>query len=234
MIIEDLEQRSAEWLEMRKGMVTGSMVAHVMGKMKRQKPNEPVKYLQRREDYMFDLAVTRLTGLMPDRYVSNAMQFGTENEPFARAAYEMEFGVMVEEVGFAMHPRINWFGASPDGLVGGDGVLEIKCPNSATHLEYLLAGEVPEQYIPQMKALMLCAERQWCDFVSFDPRMPPDLQLFVRRLERDEPMLVELEYEVEKFLGELDALMLNLRRVPMVARCTQCARNVRQAEEKIR
>lgn len=207
MLIEDLEQQSPEWLEMRKGLVTGSMVANVCGKYKRQKPNEPAKYLQGRENYMLDLAVTRLTGMMPDRYVSQAMEFGTEYEPLARAAYERHLDVEVKEVGFAMHPKIDWFGASPDGLVGDDGVLEIKCPNSTTHLSYLMEGVVPEQYLPQMKAEMLCAERQWCDFVSFDPRMPKNLRLFVRRLDRDEPMLRQLEEEVEKFLAELDTLM---------------------------
>lgn len=206
MLIEDLEQQSPEWLEMRKGMVTGSMVGSVCGKMKRQKPNEPTKYLQSRENYMLDLAVTRLTGIMPDRYVSEAMEFGTEYEPLARAAYEKFFDVDVKEVGFAMHSKIDWFGASPDGLVN-DGVLEIKCPNSATHLGYIMDGVVPERYLPQMKAEILCAERQWCDFVSFDPRMPKHLRLFVRRLDRDEPMLRQLEEEVEKFLAELELLM---------------------------
>ena len=207
MIIEDIEQHSAEWLEMRKGMVTGSMVAAAIGRMKKQPKEGPVAYLQCREDYMFDLAVTRLTGQMPDRYVSKAMEYGTENEQFARAAYEMEFDVMVGEVGFAMHPKIDWFGASPDCLVGDDCVLEIKCPNSATHLEYLMGGVVPEKYIPQMQAEMLCAERKWCDFVSFDPRMPKNIRLFVRRLERDDAKLKELEFEVCKFLLELAVLM---------------------------
>lgn len=201
MLVDDLIQGTPDWLEMRKGMITGSMVADAVAKLKKG------GYSQSRENYMFDLAVTRLTGLMPDRYVSRAMEFGTENEPLARAAYEMELDVMVEEVGFAMHPKINWFGSSPDGLVERDGVLEIKCPESATHLSYLMDGVVPEKYLPQMKSHMLCAERQWCDFVSFDPRMPEHLQLFVRRLDRDELMLRDLECEVEKFLAELDALM---------------------------
>jgi predicted phage-related endonuclease len=167
---------------------------------------------------MYDVAVTRLTGLMPDRYVSKAMEYGIEYEPLARAAYEKRFDVDVKEVGFAIHPKIDWFGASPDGLVGNDGVLEIKCPNSATHLSYLMDGVVPEDYLPQMKAEMLCAERQWCDFVSFDPRMPKHLRLFVRRLERDEPMLRQLEEEVEKFLNELEVLMEKISNASPVVR----------------
>lgn len=213
MIIEGLEQHSPEWFQMRQGMATGSMMADVVTKKKRGDG-----YYAAREDYMIDLAVTRLTGLMPDRYVSKAMEFGTENEPRGRAAYEMHCDVMVEEVGFAFHPHIKWFGSSPDGLVGSEGVLEVKCPNSATHLGYILGNVVPEQYIPQMKSHMLCAERQWCDFVSFDPRMPKHLQLFVRRLDREEKMLMELEMEVEKFLGELDELMAKFGSVPAVVK----------------
>lgn len=241
MIIPDLIQHSPDWIQMRKGMITGSMVADATAKMATQPkmtkkcsdgkhgacetgycncschgPKPGVLYQKCREDYMFDLAVTRLTNLMPERYVSKAMEFGTENEPRGRAAYEMHADVMVEEVGFAFHPTIKWYGSSPDGLVGSEGVLEIKCPNSSTHLEYLLGGEVPEKYLPQMKSHMLCAERQWCDFVSFDPRMPKHLQLFVRRLDRDEPMLLELEREVEKFLAELDEMMAKFDKVPKV------------------
>jgi putative phage-type endonuclease len=232
MLVENVLQQSADWHEMRKGMITGSMVGDAIAKMATQphltKKCEQGKhgtceagycncschgarpgtlYQKCREDYMWDLVATRLTGQMPDRYVSRAMEFGTEHEPEAIAAYESKMGCMVEPVGFAFHPTIQWFGASPDGLVGDDGCIEVKCPNSATHLSYILDGCVPDDYLPQMKAVMACAERKWCDFVSFDPRMPKSLRLFVRRLERDQPMIDELEAEVVKFLAEVEQML---------------------------
>lgn len=212
MLVDDLVQQSSEWLEMRKGMCTGSMVADAIAKMKRQPKDGGVAYMQCRENYMWDVIATRLTGMMPDRYVNRAMEFGVENEPNAIAAYEDRMGCMVEPVGFAFHPRIKWFGASPDGLVGSDGCIEVKCPTSAVHLQYILDGVVPEQYLPQIKAVMACAERQWCDFISFDPRMPKGFRLFVRRHERDEPLITEMEEEVEKFLGEVEHMLATVHK----------------------
>jgi putative phage-type endonuclease len=207
MLVDDLVQQTPEWLEMRKGMATGSMVRDAIAKMKTQPKEGPTKYQQCRENYLFDIVATRLTGDMPDRYVSRAMEFGTENEPLAISAYEQHENCLVEPVGFAFHPKIKWFGASPDGLVGDDGSIEVKCPTSATHLQWIIDGCVPDEHIPQMKAVMACAEREWCDFVSFDPRMPEHLKLFIRRLERDEPMILEMEKEVEKFLAETQHML---------------------------
>lgn len=204
MIIEELEQQTPEWYEMRKGMCTGSRVADVVAKLQKG------GYKACRQNYLMEVVCARLTGHMPEHFVSAAMEWGVQQEPFARAAYELEMDVMVETVGFAIHPRIEYFGASPDGLVSPDGVIEIKCPTSDTHLRWIMDGAVPEEYIPQMKAVMACTERQWCDFVSFDPRMPKDLQLFVRRLERDETTIREMEEEVENFLSEVDAMIATI------------------------
>lgn len=245
MLIDDLVQQSPEWHEMRKGLATGSMIAdattktatqpHVMKNCEKGKHGmcsskfcscschgedaaTGTNYTADRDNYLWDLIATRMTGQMPDRYVSRAMKFGVENEPLAIAAYEHRMGCMTEPVGFAFHPRIKWFGASPDGLIGDDGCIEVKCPTSAIHLRYIVDGVVPADYIPQMKAVMACAERQWCDFVSYDPRQKPEFRLFIRRLERDEPMIQEMEQEVEFFLAEVEHMqeVIERKKVAMV------------------
>jgi len=197
-IIEGLEQRTPEWHLMRNGCVTGSRVADVVATLKKG------GYAACRQNYLMEVVVSRLTGLAPDHFVNAAMQWGIDNEQFARAAYEMETDCMVESVGFALHSKIGYFGASPDGLIGSDGVLELKCPTSDTHLRYIMEGVVPIDYMPQMMAEMACTDRQWCEFVSFDPRMPKNLQLFIRRFKRDDKFIGIMEQEVEKFLGEVE------------------------------
>jgi len=209
-LVEGLEQGTAEWLQMRIGIVTGSRVADVMAKLKR-KDGEA----QCRADYKAELICERLTGLTYEHYVSPAMEWGLQNEIFARNAYEGAVGD-VQLVGFALHSRINRFGASPDGLVATDGLVQFKCPNTATHIEYIIGGVVPAQYQWQMLAEMACAERQWCDFVSYEPRLPKKLQLFVRRFERDEARIREMESEVEKFLGEADEAIERLNKSTLV------------------
>jgi putative phage-type endonuclease len=198
MPLVEVEQGSAEWLLMRVGCVTGSRMADVMAKLKR-KDGEA----QCRQDYKSEIVCEALTGLSSPHYVSKEMEWGIENEIFARSVYEVEVGT-VEPVGFALHSKIKRFGASPDGLVGTDGLVEFKCPNTSTHIEYILRGVVPAEYQFQMLAEMACAERQWCDFVSYDPRLPKKLQLFVRRFARDEQRIAEMEAEVVKFLTEVD------------------------------
>ena len=143
--------------------------------------------------------------------LSRVQAWGTEQEPFARAAYELHRDLMVTTVGFAMHPTISRFGASPDGLVGEDGLIQIKCPNTATHIEYLLAGVVPAEYEGQMLAEMACTGRDWCDVISFDPRLPEHLQLFIRRFERDNFRIAEIEEKVQQFLLEVDQTLARLR-----------------------
>lgn len=203
-MIVDCEQRSAEWIALRVGKVTASRVCDVLSELK--KGGETAA----RRNYRTQVICERLTGLATDHYVTPEMQWGTETEPFARAAYEMERDREVDTVGFALHPSIEQFGASPDGLVGSDGLVEFKCPTTTTHIGYLLAKTVPEDYQPQMLAEMACTGRSWCDFVSFDPRLPKHLQLFVRRFERDDARILEMEQKVRFFLDEVENVLAEL------------------------
>lgn len=197
MPIVEVDQQTPEWLQMRCGMFTASRAADVITKLKKG------DYRKSRQDYLWELVCERLTGRAEEHFVTPAMDWGTENEPWARAAYELAMDCEVEPGQFAIHPTIEYFGASPDGLVGDDGVIEIKCPNAGTHIGYLKAGVVPEEYKPQMLAQMACAERKWCDFISFDPRMPANLRFFCIRFERDEEKIAEIEAEAKKFLAEV-------------------------------
>jgi putative phage-type endonuclease len=202
----DCEQRSDEWRLARSGKVTASAITDVLAKGK-TKGTEAIT----RVNYRAKLIAEILTGRpVEDEFVSFKMQWGIDTEPFARAAYELEQDTTIESVGFVLHPRIECFGASPDGLVGPDGLVQIKCPNTATHLNYLLKGEVPTEYQPQMLVEMVCANRQWCDFVSFDPRLPKYLQLFVRRFQRDDARIAEIETKVEEFLDEVQDMLVRL------------------------
>ena len=196
MPLVDVEQGTAEWLVMRIGCVTASRMNDVMAKLKKKDAEA-----QARKDYKAEIICEMLTGRAAEHYVSPAMEWGLENEIFARNAYEVEVAP-TEPGGFALHASIPRFGASPDGLVGDFGLVEFKCPTTATHLDYIANGVVPEEYHWQMYAQMSCAERLWCDFVSFDPRLPKKFQLFIRRLDRDSDKVKEMEDEVMKFLQE--------------------------------
>lgn len=198
-----IEQGSPEWFAQRLGKVTASRVADVIAKTK-------TGYSTSRDNYMAQLVCERMTNTVAESYSNSAMQWGTETEPLARAAYEAHADVLVDEVAMIQHPTIESAGASPDGLVGDDGQLEIKCPNTATHIDTLLSQTVPGKYITQMQWQMACTGRQWCDFVSFDPRMSDGLQLFVKRVPRDNAYIAMLEEEVKKFLVELDGKIMKL------------------------
>ena len=198
-----MEQRTDEWYKARLGKVTASKVSAVLAK----------KDSATRADYLTDLVLERLTGNQQEFYQNEAMQWGTDTEPQARMAYEAETGNLVDELGFIDHPTIANFGCSPDGVVGEDGLIEIKCPNSKTHLSTLLSGKAPSKYIPQMQTQMAVMNRQWCDFVSFDPRLPEDLQLFVIRVNRDDEYIAKLEEEVSIFLEEVDETVTKLKGV---------------------
>ena len=152
---------------------------------------------------MAELVCERLTGVPTDTFKSAAMEWGTAQEPHARAAYEAVGGVLVEEVGFVPHPSIPDAGASPDGLVGAVGLIEIKCPYTATHIETLLSGKVPDRYNTQMQWQMACTGRTWCDYVSYDPRMPENMRLFLARVFRDQSAILAMETEVLTFIHEL-------------------------------
>jgi putative phage-type endonuclease len=192
-----IEQGSPEWFAQRLGKVTASRVADVIAKTK-------TGYSTSRDNYMAQLVCERMTNTIAESYSNSAMQWGTETEPLARAAYEAHADVLVDEVAMITHPTIEAAGASPDGLVGDSGLVEIKCPNTATHIDTLLTQTVPGKYNIQMQWQMACTGRQWCDFVSFDPRLPKELQLFVKRVARNDELIADLEMEVILFLTELE------------------------------
>ena len=197
------DQRTEEWFAQRLGKVTASKVADLMAKTKSG-------YSASRDNYMAQLVVERITKTKADSFSNAAMDWGTAQEPFARAAYEAFTGFMVEEVGFVQHPTIAWAGASPDGLVGDDGLVEIKCPNTATMIDTLLTGKVPQKYYIQMQMQMACTQRAWCDYVVFDSRMPAKAQLFVKRVFRDDAFIAEMEAEIINFLAEVDVQVSQL------------------------
>jgi putative phage-type endonuclease len=166
-----------------------------------------------RANYAAQLIAERLTGTVVESYTNGAMQWGTEKEPEARMAYADTVIETVTECGFIDHPRIEMTGASPDGLVGDDGLLELKCPNTATHIETLLGGKIPEKYVTQILWQIACAERDWCDFVSYDPRLPPEMRMFVKRLPRDDARIAELGKEIVIFLEDVESKVEALRRL---------------------
>ena len=201
-----MEQGSAEWFAARLGKVTASKVADVVAKTKSG-------YSTSRANYMAQLVAERLTGTVAESFSNAAMQWGTDMEPEARTAYEFLHDAAVAEIAFVPHPTIEAAGASPDGLVGDDGLVEIKCPNTATHIETLLSGKVPSKYETQMLWQMACTGRAWCDFVSYDPRMPEAMRLFVQRVPRSAERIAYLEEEVSAFLFELDSTVAQLTRL---------------------
>ena len=202
-MIEKVEQCTPEWFAARLGNVTASRVADVIAKTKSG-------YAASRDNYMAQLICERMTNTVAESFSSPAMQWGTETEPLARAAYESYADVLVDEVGYIAHPTIERAGASPDGFIGLFGLLEIKCPNTATHIDTLISEQVPTKYITQMQWQMSCTGRTWADFVSFDPRLPSGLQMFVKRVEFDAEYVAMLKEEVIKFLAELDAKISKL------------------------
>jgi putative phage-type endonuclease len=201
--MSDIIQGTPEWFAQRLGKVTASRVADVIAKTK-------TGYSTSRANYLAQLVAERLTGQAAESFSNAAMQHGTETEPLARMAYETETGLMVTEVAMIDHPTIAMTGASPDGLVGESGLVEIKCPNTATHIDTLMSDKASSKYIPQMQWQMVCTGRAWCDFVSFDPRLPEDMQLFVKRVERDDAYIAELEAEVKTFLIEVESTVNKL------------------------
>lgn len=196
-------QGSQEWMDARLGRATASRVADIVAKTRSG-------WGASRANYMAELIAERLTGVNAATYTNSAMQWGTDHEPQARALYELMVGADVTEVGFIDHPTIAMSGASPDGLVGDVGLVELKAPNTATHIETLRGGKISDRYIVQVQFQMACTGRAWCDFCSFDPRMPPEMQLFVQRVRRDDARIAELEKEVSAFLAEVDATVRDL------------------------
>jgi hypothetical protein len=196
-MMEQGEQGSADWLMARVGYCTASRFKDVMDTLKSGKPGA------KRTNYLWELVAERLTGNPTSHYTSTAMMHGTEHEPLARMAYEAKTGRMVAETGFRHHLTIPMVGGSPDGLVGDDGGIEIKCPfNSMNHLLTIRDG-MPEEHIPQVQGLMWLLGRQWWDFVSYDPRMPKGLDLYVQRIDADKDFHAALEAAIVVFTDEV-------------------------------
>jgi putative phage-type endonuclease len=193
-----IEQGTPEWLELRRGKVTASRVADILAKTKSGASAS-------RQNYLIELALQRTTKTIEPSYTNAAMEWGTATEPQARVAYEVKTNNFVDQVPFIDHPTIQGFGCSPDGLVGKDGLLEIKCPNSATHWEYFKAKEPPKKYFIQMQAQMAVTGAKWCDFVSFDSRMPERSQLLIVNVPRDPEFILYMEAEIKQFLSEVEA-----------------------------
>jgi putative phage-type endonuclease len=201
--MSEIVQGSDEWKQLRLGKVTASRVADMVARTKSG-------YGASRANYAAQLIAERLTGQPAESYVNAAMQHGTDTEPEARNAYCFYSGWDVQEVAFVQHPTIADAGCSPDGLVGDDGMIEVKCPMTAGHLDTLLGQAVPAKYIDQMQFQMACCGRQWVDFVSYDPRLPENMRLFVRRVMRDDKRIAELEAEAVAFLDEINARIIQL------------------------
>jgi len=205
-------QGSELWAKLRCGYITPSRARDAFdvsqsGKSKGQ-------YKATRADYLTELVCERLTGIPYPHYVSAEMQWGREHEAEARAAYELHAAELVDTTGFVLHPSVSMFGASPDGLVGDDGLIEIKCPATKTHLETLRSGVIPIEHCFQLLGELSCTGRQWVDFVSFDPRMPAHLQLFVKRYQRDDKLVAAVEVEVAHFNREIEEAMQSLPAAP--------------------
>jgi putative phage-type endonuclease len=199
-----LEQRSEQWFAIRCGRVTASRIADLMAKTKSG-------YSASRANYRAQLVCERLTGTVEPSYCNAAMQHGIDTEAEAREAYQRHMLCTVEEIGFVEHPRIGMAGASPDGLIGDDGLVEIKCPVSATHIDTLLTGAVADKYMKQMQFQLACSGRAYCDFVSYDNRLPDPMRLFVQRVLRNDESIAEIEAEVTTFLAEVDETVEQLR-----------------------
>lgn len=202
--MSDIIQGSAEWHELRRGKITASRVVDIL-------PGVKGNYLAGRKNYLAEKVCEILTGEVADSFTNEAMQHGTDTEPLARSAYEAKTGNLVDEVGFVLYPEYKHFGASPDGLVNQDGCIEIKCPNTATHIDTLLNGNVKRQYKIQMQCVMMCCQRIWCDFISFDDRMPEKNQLYIKRFEFDNKLAAQIRAEIELFSVELNSMLQKLK-----------------------
>jgi putative phage-type endonuclease len=221
-----LEQRSPEWFEARLGMVSASRVYVVVAKGRNGQPSIS------RQKYQDELVEERLTGqLMKSSYTNEHIEWGREKEAVAREQYEQSRKVKVGETGFVLHPKISWSGASPDGLVGRTGLVEIKCPSTRVHLECCEKGNVPARYIYQMQWQLACTKRDWCDFVSYDPRAPKDLRLLIVRVPTDPAMIRWLEYEVKLFIREIEQRISEKQRNTPIKRGDRIGRTIANPSE---
>lgn len=203
-MIFNCEHGSQEWLRARCGIVTASRCRDMLAVTKKGEAAAA------RKNYRAELISEILTSRSAQHFVTREMEWGIEHEPYARAAYEVLENVIVDTPGFVLHPTVDRFGASPDGFVGEDGLVQIKCPNTANHLGWMKGDTIPEEHAPQMLAELAVTGREWNDFVSFDPRLPPHLQLFVRRMHRNQRLVKGLEDAVVKFNAEIDQWIAEL------------------------
>ena len=206
MIVQNaihIEQGTDEWKRARLGYVSASNLDAVMAKGKSGEATT-------RKNYKIRLVAERLTGDIGDSYSNAAMEWGVQTESQAAMAYEVAKETLLDKTGFWKHKQIQWLGCSPDRLVGNDGLVEIKCPNTTTHIDYWLAKKVPSEYVKQVQGQLWVMEREWCDFVSFDPRLPEKNRLLIVRAYRDEEFIKQMQQEVDQFLNEVEALIIKL------------------------
>lgn len=212
-------QGTGDWFNQRCGKLTGSRMWAAMAFLKQsekdKKDKKPREDRSERKNLKIELIVERSTGEIVYKYRNSAMDWGIEQEPYAKEAYERRTGRLVQDVGFVDHPSIEYCGASPDGFVD-EGLVEFKCPTTATHIQYILAGDVPEEYHPQMILQCACTGRAWCDFVSYDPRVEEGRQLFVRRFYPTPAQIETVEFEARAFLREVDDLFDRVMRQEMI------------------
>lgn len=198
-----MEQGSQEWHDIRCGRITASRISDIMAKLKSGKPSAS------RKSYISELVAERLSGQPADFYMNSYMQWGIDTEPKAREAYERENLVEVKEIGFKVHPDIENAGCSPDGVID-PGLIEIKCPKTSTHLDTVLSGKIPKKYILQMQWQMCCMDAEWCDFVSYDPRLPSPHDIWIKRISRDDELIKQIESEVIEADKEVDNIIEKL------------------------
>jgi|AACY02.2.fsa_nt_gi YqaJ-like viral recombinase domain. len=206
MSYESVEQNTEAWRLARAGKVTASRVADVVAKGRAKG-----SWGQAREKYMAQLIAERLTGMPAENFYSVAAQWGHDHEEEALSAYSLMTDVDVARIGFVTHPRVANAGASPDALVGGDGLAQVKCPAPHTHIATVMRGEIDPAYVTQMQWELSSTDRLWCDYVSYDPRLPPDLRLFVKRVGRDQERIDYLEARVREFNEEVEAMIAAMR-----------------------
>jgi hypothetical protein len=212
-------QGTGAWFSARTGKLSASRMRAAMSYLKQsdkdKEAGKPKEDKAERKNLKIEILCERMTGDIMDKFVNQAMQWGIEKEPEAKAAYESKTGRIIRDVGFIDHPRIQFCGASPDGFVD-DGLVEIKCPTTSTHVSWILDGGIPEEHIPQMVLQAAVTGRSWVDFVSYDPRMPEAQQLLVRRFYPTAGQIAEIETEADKFLAEVDALFDTITRREMI------------------
>ncbi|EJF84068.1 hypothetical protein MCU_00736 [Bartonella elizabethae Re6043vi] len=199
-----MEQRTAEWFQARLGKVTASNVYNVLSKTAKGMPTS--KY----EDYKIKLMTERLTEEISQSYTTPAMQWGIEHEEDALREYAFIYDTEITQCGFIQHPTIQMAGASPDGFVGEDGLVEIKCPQSPNHLRFFIDSNIKPEYHAQMQFQMACTGRKWCDFVSYNPNFvgkSTSLRMKIKRINRDEEQIEQINQAVEIFLAEIEQEM---------------------------